>query len=119
MSTLETLASTITLRELADKSGRSISEVVAFAMPNGHRNGAPEADKPVDTRSHDGREAYDTQVLAALQKRDDWTLATDLRSDVGGTPLQMRTALARLLDRDLVEHRGQARATQYRATGSN
>jgi hypothetical protein len=41
--------------------------------------------------------------------------APDLSAVVGGTPLQVRTALARLIERGVVSWTGQARGTRYTA----
>ncbi len=113
MTTLEALASTLTIAELADKSGRSISEIVAFAMPsNGHARDRA-ASATVDTQTASARDRYDARVLKALQAADGWSRATQIRERVGGSPLQIRTALHRLIERGVISQRGQARATEY------
>lgn len=71
--------------------------------------------KAVDTRTPAGREAYDQAVLEALKTVGKAAAAPDLSAHVGGTPLQIRTALARLIERGLVTWTGQARGTRYTA----
>jgi hypothetical protein len=71
--------------------------------------------KAVDTRTPAGREAYDQSVLDALKAAGKDVAAPDLSKVVGGTPLQIRTALARLIERGAVKWTGQARGTRYTA----
>ncbi len=61
------------------------------------------------------REIFDGKVLVHLKKQKDWTLAIEIRAVLGGTPLQMRTSLDRLLQAGSVEYTGRARSTRYRA----
>lgn len=66
----------------------------------------------VDTRTAAGRELYDREVLAALQ--DGCAIsAEELRARVGGTPLQARASLARLIENGHVLWEGKARGTRY------
>lgn len=71
------------------------------------------AAKGVDTRTPAGREAYDTSMLNALKQVGKAAAAPELAAIVGGTPLQIRTSLARLIERGLVNWTGQARGTRY------
>ena len=71
--------------------------------------------KAVDTRTPAGREAYDQSVLDALKAAGKDVAAPDLSKVVGGTPLQIRTSLARLIERGAVKWTGQARGTRYTA----
>jgi hypothetical protein len=72
--------------------------------------------KPVvDTRTPAGRDAYDEAMLNALKAADGPRAAPELSAVVGGTPLQVRTSLARLIERGLVSWTGQARGTRYSA----
>ena len=121
MNNLETLASTFTLEELAVRSGRSVEAIIAYAMNGKEKpkktNGAPDVGfvaKEIDTRSPEGRQQYDAQVYDTLSVAKIWLSAAALRQEVGGTPLQMRTALNRLVELDKVIYQGQARATQYK-----
>jgi len=69
----------------------------------------------VDTRTAEGRAAYDGNVLAALKAATGPQAASDLTNKVGGTPLQIRTALARLIEAGSVNWAGRARGTRYTA----
>lgn len=69
----------------------------------------------VDTRTPAGRDAYDQSMLSALKNAPGPQAAPDLSAVVGGTPLQVRTALARLIERGQVSWTGQARGTRYTA----
>lgn len=128
---LERFVGHMTLRELAGNSGRSVGEIVEYAMRAGRRsaaNGAPRKReqnerKPaqakatkndsVDTRSAAGRDQYDAAVLDELRDVGGKMGATDLRARIGGTALQIRTSLGRLIDAGEVAFEGKARATRY------
>jgi hypothetical protein len=69
----------------------------------------------VDTRTAEGRGAYDQSVLTALKAASGPQSASDLTSKVGGSPLQIRTALARLIEAGGVNWSGRARGTRYTA----
>lgn len=77
--------------------------------------GGSKRGKSVDTRTPAGREAFDTAMLNALKAAGGNQAAPDLSELVGGTPLQVRTALARLIERGAVTWTGQARGTRYTA----
>lgn len=77
--------------------------------------GGSKRGKSVDTRTPAGREAFDTAMLNALRAAGGNQAAPDLSALVGGTPLQVRTALARLIERGAVTWTGQARGTRYTA----
>ncbi len=67
-----------------------------------------------NTRTSGGRREYDLSVLRVLAgKPDAWVRAPEIRAKAGGTPLQVRTSLRRLLDGDEITYLGQARATAY------
>lgn len=67
----------------------------------------------VDTRTAEGRAAYDEAVLAALRGMSKPASASDLTGLAGGSPLQIRTALARLIETSGVRWSGRARGTRY------
>lgn len=71
----------------------------------------------VDTRTVDARQRYDHALMRELVDTGEWMGAAQLRRACGGTPLQVRKALARLVNRSDVEWKGKARATVYRAVG--
>jgi hypothetical protein len=69
----------------------------------------------VDTRTPAGRDVFDEALLKAVLGATRPVSATELRKAVGGTPLQVRTAMNRLIQRDKVAWSGQARGTRYMA----
>lgn len=71
---------------------------------------APEA----NTRTPAARAEYEKQLFDTLKGERRWVSAQELRTQVGGTPLQARKALNRLIERGLIKFRGKARATKYR-----
>jgi len=151
----------MSVAELAQRSGRSVSQLVELAFGSGEastatppprgpgrppgaakgkrgkakgRGGrrkaaeAPEtaanvetvAPKPagakkanVDTRAASGRAKYDETVLAAIRNSKSRVKAADLRTKLGGTPLQIRSALHRLLEDGQIKSHGKARGTTY------
>jgi len=81
------------------------------AKAEGGARKAPGAE--VDTRTGEGRAAYDAAVLAALKGMTKPASASDLTAVAGGSPLQIRTALARLIEAGGVQWSGRARGTRY------
>lgn len=77
--------------------------------------GAKGAAKEVDTRTPSGRAEYDQAMLGALKSAGGTQSAPELANVVGGTPLQVRTSLGRLIEAGLVSWTGQARGTRYNA----
>ena len=138
-SPLEQLVRTMSLEELAQRSGRGVEDIVAYALAgkmqrsNGKSSAKigthkaetktdiakpkstprPSTSKNVDTRTAAGREAYDQSVLESIQSARKPIGATDIRKKVGGTPLQVRTAAKRLEESGYITSEGQARATRY------
>ena len=119
-SPLESLVATMTLSELSARSGKTVSQIVDWALGGraGRRAAAGAlsgAIKRVDTRTPAGRDAYDDQVLSAVQAAKSPIGAGELREQVGGTALQARTALNRLIEAGKINYEGRARATRYTA----
>jgi propanediol dehydratase large subunit len=140
-TTLESLVAQMTVAELAQRSGRSISDVIELVLSSGNgvarvarataapaTNGrktpgrkaaatpAPAATggrKKAQTRTQAGRASYDDAVLTAVKSSKGKVKAEDLRRKVGGTPPQLRAALARLIDSGTVKSAGKARGTTY------
>jgi hypothetical protein len=126
---LEVLVGEMTLAELASKSKRSVDQIVSFAMQDGASasrgrgataspsaaKAAPKASRGgnVNTRSRAGREAYEQAVFNVLNSSKGKVAAADIRSKVGGTPMQARAALNRLIEDRRVSYEGKARATRY------
>jgi len=67
----------------------------------------------VDTRRPADRASYDRSLLDAMFEKK-WMSAQDLRKVAGGTPLQARKALNRLIEGGKIKFKGKARATKYR-----
>lgn len=135
-SPLEEFVGSMTLSELADRSGKSVTQIIAWALP-GKSGGAtksasrPASKKPVgrppgsssgagkgggkavNTRTPEGRAQYDAAVFDAVSGAGKPLGSSALRKKVGGTPLQLRTALNRLIEDGKVTYEGKARATRY------
>lgn len=127
---MEALVGEMTLRELSTKSKKSVDAIVAWALGgrtsspgrirvgNGSgrksstANGSPEG-KTVNTRTAKGRERYEQAVLETVKQASGPMSAQEIRSKVGGTPLQARTVLNRLIEGRKLEFEGRARATRY------
>lgn len=69
----------------------------------------------VDTRTPDGRAEYDKAVLKAVRKSREPIGAAEICAVAGGSPLQVRVALARLIAAGQVAWTGKARGTKYEA----
>ena len=58
--------------------------------------------KPVNTRTPEGRNAYDNAVLEVVAQAERPIKAPEITSAVGGTALQVRKALARLIETEKI-----------------
>lgn len=135
MNPLETLVSSMTLAELSTKTGTSVADIVAFASKRGAAPKAKPAAKPaakaeapkkqkaasngVNTRTPEGRAAYDAAVLAWLGEntsKGNPQPSSAVIKACGGTTLQARTTLNRLIEAGKANFVGKARATKYWAT---
>jgi hypothetical protein len=67
----------------------------------------------VNTRTAVGRREYDNRVLEFVRTSSDAVSATEIRNHVGGTSLQVRKAVARLIEAEQVTWQGKARGTRY------
>lgn len=72
-------------------------------------------DGDVNTRTAVGRREYDQRVLEFVRNADDAVSATEIRNHVGGTSLQVRKSVARLIEAEQVTWQGKARGTRYSA----
>lgn len=126
LGALENLVGNMTLAELSARTGRSVTDIVDFAVRGSRRtpsNGASTKTKPtatkassrnaVNTRTPAGRDQYDAAVLQVLRDAGTKVGAVQVRKQVGGTALQVRTALNRLIEAGTVTFEGKARATTY------
>lgn len=138
INALENLVGDMTLSDLSARTGRSVAEIVDYAVRTGrraHSNGEggvvrtsngttpratktakPTKGRTVNTRTAEGRERYDDAVLEAVRSSRSRIGAAKIRRQVGGTPQQVRTALHRLIERGAIDFEGQARATTYGVT---
>lgn len=120
---LEQLVGSMTIAELANKAGRDVPSIVDFAFGSRKNAGVDQtrmtgtgpASVTVDTRTRAGREAYQCAVLEAIQSADGYVGAVQIRSEIGGTPMQFRAAVNRLIEAGDVTYRGKAMATRYTA----
>jgi hypothetical protein len=67
----------------------------------------------VDTRTPSARKRYDDAVLRVVKASSQPMSAQEVRVKVGGTPLQARKALNRLIEQGRLGFEGKARATRY------
>jgi hypothetical protein len=70
----------------------------------------------VSTRTAVDRREFDARVLEFVQGCKSPCTATEVRESLGGTPLQIRRALNRLIERGALDYIGQARGTRYTAS---
>jgi len=83
----------------------------AEAAPEGRKRGGKA--KTVNTRTPEGRSAYDEALFKALEAAGVPTGAGALIGKVGGTSLQARAGLARLIEAGRITWVGKARGTKY------
>lgn len=121
---------TATLGEVADLakkegiSGISVGQLFAEDRPKtgaewangqGSQGKKSLSESDVNTRTVAARDEYDASILRVLRASPNhWVHAPEIRAACGGTPLQVRTALNRLVVLAYVEYDGVARATAYR-----
>jgi hypothetical protein len=72
--------------------------------------------RAVNTRTPEGRKAYDSAVLQVVKEAASPIKAPEITSRVGGTALQVRKALARLIETGAVTWEGKARGMRYTAS---
>jgi len=123
---LEQLVEDMTLRQLADRTGKSVGDIVGWAMRSAKgtsTKATTTTNKPgrkaassagsVDVRTPAGRTAYDQAVLQAVVEAKDPVSAPDVRAKAGGTPAQARASLDRLISGGKLGYKGRARGTRY------
>lgn len=103
------LMSSVTVRDLIDG-----------AVGKGRGNRARSTSRAVsagavDTRTPSARKRYDDAVHRAVKNSASPISAQQVRTIVGGTPLQARKALNRLIEAGRLTFQGKARATKYSA----
>lgn len=106
------LLSSVTVGEVINAGheamGSPVSAASAFVEPG-------EGLDEVNTRTAAGRREYDARVLEFIQESEDAVSATEIRNHLGGTSLQVRKAVARLIETERVTWHGKARGTRYSA----
>lgn len=71
--------------------------------------------RAVNTRTPEGRRSYDASVLRKVIESERPMKAPEITAVVGGTALQVRKALARLIEGEQVTWEGKARGMRYSA----
>lgn len=105
-------------RKSADKAAAPAAnaapaaDVEAAGEGRKSRKGGGKA-KAVNTRTPEGRTAYDEALFKALEAAGAPTGAGALIGKVGGTSLQARAGLARLIEAGRITWSGKARGTKY------
>jgi len=108
------LLSTVTVGEVIN-AGHEVEDSAPIAGPRHDPAATAGGPEEVNTRTAAGRREYDAYVLEFIQESDDAVSATEIRNHVGGTSLQVRKAVARLIESELVTWQGKARGTRYSA----
>ncbi len=78
----------------------------------GRKPGRP---KGAGTRTQAGRSDYDQKVMSAIAASKGPVSAEQARKKIGGTPMQFRASVERLLAGKKIKREGKARGTKYRA----
>lgn len=95
--------------------GRPPKEDAPAAAAPAAAKGKPGKAAEVDTRAAASRSKFDESVLAAVRGQKGRVKAVDLRKKVGGSSLQIRAALHRLIEDGKIKSQGKARGTTYSA----
>jgi hypothetical protein len=108
---------------IADLQGRQVSQAPVRATPAGNAASAKSTPGPttvadvaiqdVDTRTVAGREAFDKKILAAVRTIEGPVSAAQVQARVGGTNMQVRTGLNRLIEAGKLTWSGRAKGTRY------
>jgi hypothetical protein len=126
-SSLETLVGSMTIAELAERSGKSVETIAAFAL--GGRSPSRSSSAPSDSGARAPRKgarkgskaatpaddggSFDEQVLAAITAAGGEARSVDIEDKVGGTSEERRAALHRLVKARKLKRSGVARGTRY------
>ncbi len=106
------LLSTVTVGEVIN-AGQAKPAAISGAELEDAEESSDEEE--VNTRTAAGRREYDARVLDFIRDAEDAVSATEIRNHVGGTSLQVRKAVARLIETEQVTWQGKARGTRYSA----
>jgi hypothetical protein len=113
------LLGTVCVGDIIEAGGSPTNGVAhdIAAKPNNNKakpsKAKPGKAKPVNTRTPEGRRAYDLAVLAVVEGADRPIKAPEITTKVGGTALQVRKSLARLIELNQVTWEGKARGMRY------
>ncbi len=77
------------------------------------RAAAPAAGGAINTRTPAGRAVYDEAVHEAVKAASAPISAPEVRASAGGTELQVRKSLNRLIEAGKITFKGKARGTRY------
>jgi len=105
------LAGSISIGELLNGAG-----VKAGRGGGAPRRAAAVSAGKVNTRTPEGRDGYDKAVMQAVLDIGEPASAPQIRSIAGGTELQARKSLNRLIETGKVTFTGKARGTRYMPT---
>lgn len=114
MTALESLFASMTLADLARFAGITVADVVDAAYSGRHSAAAknPARPKPKGGKVARGGLSLDA-VLAALASVGGPAKLEDVRAKVGGTTLQVRAAMQKLVRAGKVAISGRRRGTRY------
>ncbi|NVB36922.1 hypothetical protein G6O69_03710 [Pseudenhygromyxa sp. WMMC2535] len=80
----------------------------------GRARAADKSTQKRNVRTEEGRDAFDAEVLGALESLGGQELsATAVREAIGADPMQLRASLNRLIEKGAVTFTGKARGTRY------
>ena len=104
----------ITLGQLADATGTVKRGRVGKKPAKTSGKPGGKTPKKVNTRTAAGRATFEDAILGALGELDGGSVSgADVKAKVGGTSLQVRTAMNRLIEDEKVTFEGKARGTRY------
>jgi hypothetical protein len=126
-SSLETLVGSMTINELAERSGKSVQAIAAFALRGGAASRSSAVTASSGASAHqtsmrkssraaapsEDRASFDDRVLAAIEAAGGEARSVDIEDKVGGTAAERRAALHRLVKARKLRRSGVARATRY------
>ncbi len=109
------LLSSVTVGEVIDAGREGSGEPEEDESAQSEVSCPHAAPREVNTRTAAGRREYDGLVLDFVCSSEAPVSATEIRNHVGGTSLQVRKSVARLIEAEKVTWQGKARGTRYSA----